>query len=332
MGRAGATNARPNCNANSSNGCGNNSSGSLGGSNSNTQQTSSDSLVIQDKLKELFHLIHQCQEEKNRSEHNLTNIAKTHERMQHEQKLSPYYKTKLKGLYNTAMQDAESEAELLRKALDKIADVRNVRNEKRIQAKNSVSGKYHPRSDRPKETIRRGALMKMLQQNALTLPLWIGKIGEKPPPLCGAVPADSNYIAKVGDMVAALAKSSDGDENWILAEVILYSHNTNKYEVDDIDEEQKERHTLSRRRVVPLPLMRANPETDPDALFSKGTLVMALYPQTTCFYRALIHEPPKNPQDEYQVLFEDSSYAEGYSPPLSVAQRYVITCKENKKK
>lgn len=279
--------------------------------------------LIQERLKELYHLIHQCQDERNRSEHNLTNIAKTHERMQHEQKLSPYYKTKLRGLYNTAMQDAESEAELLRKALEKIAEIRTIRSERRIQAKNT---------DRPKEAIRRGALMKMLQHDALTLPLWIGKLGDKPPPLCGAIPADNNYIAKVRDMVAALVRGSDGDENWILAEVAHYNYNTNKYEVDDIDEEQKERHTLSRRRVVPLPLMRANPETDPEALFPKGTLVMALYPQTTCFYRAIIHESPRGPQDEYQVLFEDSSYAEGYSPSLSVAQRYVIACKENRKK
>ncbi|XP_013782250.1 SAGA-associated factor 29-like [Limulus polyphemus] len=286
-------------------------------------QKDTDSAVIQEKLKELYHLIHQCQEERNRSEHNLTNIAKTHERMQHEQKLSPYYKTKLRGLYNTAMQDAECEAELLRKALDVIAEVRTIRNERRLAAK---------KSERPKETIRRGALMKMLQQNALTLPLWIPKDDEKPPPLCGAVPAEPNYVAKAGDMVASLVKGPDGDENWILAEVITYNHNTNKYEIDDIDEEQKERHVLSRRRVVPLPLMRANPETNPDALFPKGALVMALYPQTTCFYRAVIHEIPEAVKEDYQVLFEDSSYTEGYSPPLSVAQRYVISCKESRKK
>lgn len=282
-----------------------------------------DAATIPERLKELYHLIKQCQEERNRSEHNLANIAKTHERMQHEQKLSPYYKTKLRGLYNTAMQDAESEAELLRKALEKISEIRTIRNGRRMHAKST---------DRPKETIRRGTLMKMLQQNALTLPLWIGKLGEKPPPLCGAVPADANYISRVGDLVAALVKGVDGDENWILAEVVQYITSTSKYDVDDIDEEQKERHSLSRRRVIPLPLMRANPEADPEALFPKGALVMALYPQTTCFYRALIHDPPCGPQDEYQVLFEDSSYADGYSPPLSVAQRYVITCKENRKK
>lgn len=70
--------------------------------------------------------------------------------------------------------------------------------------------------------------------------------------------------------MAALVKSTDGDENWILAEVVQYMASSGRYEVDDIDEEQKDRHTLSKRRVIPLPLMRANPETDPGALFPKG--------------------------------------------------------------
>lgn len=39
--------------------------------------------------------------------------------------------------------------------------------------------------------------MKMLQTSAQTLPLWVSKFGEKPPPLCGAVPAEPNYVAKV---------------------------------------------------------------------------------------------------------------------------------------
>lgn len=39
--------------------------------------------------------------------------------------------------------------------------------------------------------------MKMLLNSAQTLPLFVGKIGEKPPPLCGAIPAESNYYAKV---------------------------------------------------------------------------------------------------------------------------------------
>lgn len=78
-------------------------------------------------------------------------------------------------------------------------------------------------------------------------------------------------------MVAALVKGIEEEDNWILAEVVLYNSITNKYEVDDIDEIQKERHNLSRRRVIPLPLMRANPETEPEALFSKGSVGLYIF-------------------------------------------------------
>ncbi|XP_028559121.2 SAGA-associated factor 29 isoform X2 [Podarcis muralis] len=268
-------------------------------------------------------------EERSRSEHNLVNIQKTHERMQTENKISPYYRTKLRGLYTTAKADAEAECNILRKDLDKIAEIKSLLEERRIAAK--IAGLYND-SEPPRKTMRRGVLMTLLQQSAMTLPLWIGKPGEKPPPLCGAIPASSDYVAKPGDKVAARVKTVDGDEQWILAEAVSYNHATNKYEVDDIDEEGKERHTLSRRRIIPLPQWKANPETDPEALFQKDQLVLALYPQTTCFYRALIHTPPQRPQDDYSVLFEDTSYADGYSPPLNVAQRYVVACKETKKK
>ncbi len=78
---------------------------------------------------------------------------------------------------------------------------------------------------------------------------------------------------------------------------------------------------------------------------------MAIYPQTTCFYKGVIKEKPKAGMfnsifffcfkiamlyfclagDDYLVLFEDSSYADGYSPPLSVAQRYIIQVPDKKK-
>ncbi|KAG9350011.1 hypothetical protein JZ751_026364 [Albula glossodonta] len=256
---------------------------------------------ISELLTELHQLIKQTQEERSRSEHNLLNIQKTHERMQTENKTSPYYRTKLRGLYTTAKADAEAECSILRHALDKIAEIKSLLEERRIAAK--MAGVYSD-SDPPRKTMRRGVLMTLLQQSAMTLPLWIGKPGDSPPPLCGAMPASSDYVAKPGDKVAARVKAVDGDEQWILAEVVSYSHSTNKYEVDDIDEEGKD----------------------------KDQLVLALYPQTTCFYRALIHTPPHRPQDDYSVLFEDTSYADGYSPPLNVAQRYVVACKENKKK
>lgn len=98
-----------------------------------------------------------------------------------------FLQQKLKGLYSAAVADAEQEEELIRSALTKVNEIRSIRNERRIQARNAGN----------KETIRRGALMKMLQSSAQTLPLWVGKLGEKAPALCGAVPAEPTYIAKV---------------------------------------------------------------------------------------------------------------------------------------
>lgn len=279
---------------------------------------------VQEMLAELLTNVKEVQVERDRSEHNLSNIRKTHEKMQEEGKVTPYYRQKLKTLYGAAMTDAEAEAEVIRAALEKIKEIKKAR-EKSEKQKND--------SSRPKQIMRRGVLMSQLQQNATTLPLWVSKPGESPPPLCGAVPADNNYISQPEDKVAARVRGQDGEENWILAEVVNFNPNTGKYEVDDVDaEEGKERHSISRRRVVPLPIWKANPETDPAALFSKKTLVLALYPQTTCFYRALVEDPPKKPQDDYSVLFEDTSYPTGYSPSLTVAQRYVIVCKDDKKK
>uniref|UniRef100_A0A8C3Q8C3 Uncharacterized protein n=1 Tax=Geospiza parvula TaxID=87175 RepID=A0A8C3Q8C3_GEOPR len=191
---------------------------------------------IAELLGELHQLIKQTQEERSRSEHNLVNIQKTHERMQTENKISPYYRTKLRGLYTTAKADAEAECNVLRRALDKIAEIKSLLEERRIAAK--IAGIYSE-AEPPRKTMRRGVLMTLLQQSAMTLPLWIGKPGEKPPPLRGAVPAAGDYVAKPGDKVAARVKALEGDEQWILAEVVSYSHAANKYEVDDIDEERE---------------------------------------------------------------------------------------------
>jgi SAGA-associated factor 29 len=220
-------------------------------------------------------------------------------------------------LIKIAVIDSQKEEALIRQALSKIYEIHAIRNESRIQARNSGQ----------KEMLRKGQLMKMLQINSQTLPLYVSKPGEKIPPLVGCIPANSEYTAKSGDMVAALTKVLDkgsDEENWIMAEVINYSHHTQKYEVHDIDEEQKPRHILSKRRVIPLPLFRANPETDAHALFQKGTVVMALYPQTTCFYKAIINDLPASASKDYEVLFEDSTYPNGYSDPMFVPQRFVI--------
>lgn len=58
---------------------------------------------------------------------------------------------------------------------------------------------------------------------------------------------------------------------------------------------------------------------------------MALYPRTTTFYKAIIINLPPVATADYELIFEDTSYPEGYSPPMMVAQRYVIAYKQTKK-
>lgn len=249
---------------------------------------------------------------------------------------------KLSQLYETAYKSADDQAQLIRMALDLLHEIRKLAKSRQKKLQYGAQNKV---------LIRRGELMKILNDSAATLPLFIGMFflrfqffwfsllagknpNDKAPPLCGSVPAEKNYVAKIGDLVAAYVHSVSTSQapsqspDWILAEVVHFNVSTNKYEVDDIDEEQKDRHVVSKRYVIPLPLRRANPETDPQALFPKNTNVLALYPQTTCFYNAMVQEPPMDANDPYKILFEDTSYSEGYSPPLEVPQRYVIVSKE----
>jgi len=276
--------------------------------------------TIQLTLKELMKTLKKCDATRKISEAGLDIVNAQHKEVESEGMLSVANQGKLMKTYQQVIGEAEKEEEELRRAVEKIYHIRTLRNEMRLAARASGN----------KENIRRAAHMKMLANSAQTIPLWVGQEGEQPPQLCGAVQADQNYVANMGDMVAALVKGPE-DENWILAEVVSFNHGTGKYDVDDIDEEQKDRHTLSKRKVIPLPTMRANPETSPEALYEKGTTVMAIYPQTTCFYKGVIKDQPATPSDDYEVLFEDPSYADGYSPPLSVAQRYIIQVIEKKK-
>lgn len=221
-------------------------------------------LKIKERLTEIQGLIHGIDNERRRNETNLNNLNRLQDKYGSDEKYSAQHK--LRNQYKTCMNDAIQEESLIRDALAKIQEIRNIRNERRIQARNAGN----------KETIRRGALMKMLQISAQTLPLYVSKPDEKTPPLVGAIPADSSYIAKPGDIVAALVKGLEDEDSWILAEIVSFNSSQNKYEVDDIDE-TKDRHVLSKRRIVPLPLMRANPETDSHALFPKGTMGKAKF-------------------------------------------------------
>lgn len=76
------------------------------------------------------------------------------------------------------------------------------------------------------------------------------------------------------------------DGIWMLAEVTCVFASS-KYEVKDIDDEQKAKYIVRRSRMIPLPRWRADPMRDNHSLFPVDAIVLALYPQTTCFYKVI---------------------------------------------
>jgi SAGA-associated factor 29 len=96
-------------------------------SSSQQQKVSS---TIASMLHELVSLVKQTQSEREASEHTLNGIAKTHDRMKNEQRISPYFKQKLQGLYHNALQDAKRELAQVEQALDKVSEIKQEIGEK----------------------------------------------------------------------------------------------------------------------------------------------------------------------------------------------------------
>ncbi|RPD62404.1 hypothetical protein L226DRAFT_544265 [Lentinus tigrinus ALCF2SS1-7] len=93
------------------------------------------------------------------------------------------------------------------------------------------------------------------------------------------------------------------DEEWILAVVTkCINQDKNRYEVQDPEPQEDgapgQRYNTTLRAIIPLP----DPNAPPDSAthlnaypeFAAGSTVMALYPDTSCFYRA---EVIANPRD-----------------------------------
>lgn len=89
--------------------------------------------IFQERLKNIYSLIHELENKRSISEHNLNNVIKTHDKLSPDDKVTSYYQQKLKNIYNTAVLDAHQEEDLLRKSLEKINEIRFIRNERRIQ-------------------------------------------------------------------------------------------------------------------------------------------------------------------------------------------------------
>ncbi|KAG8968766.1 hypothetical protein FRC03_006223 [Tulasnella sp. 419] len=119
---------------------------------------------------------------------------------------------------------------------------------------------------------------------------------------------------------------ADGEgETWILAVVKQSVGGTKtRYEVQDDDNEDGEpgkKYTTSVKNMLPLPDPEASPRDSSHPShyeeYPPGTVVLGLYPDTSCFYRAVVVAGPKDPPTgsgrtvsstkapSYRLKFED---------------------------
>uniref|UniRef100_A0A8R1HWW7 SGF29 C-terminal domain-containing protein n=1 Tax=Caenorhabditis japonica TaxID=281687 RepID=A0A8R1HWW7_CAEJA len=171
--------------------------------------------------------------------------------------------------------------------------------------------------------ISRRDLMELIKIRGHLLPLWIGYDSPFPCENVGAIAPAENSKLNEHDSVAAFNK----DGNWILADIVT-CHSNSRYECRDVDDDKKKLTVFARSHLIPLPKWKANPASDRHALFEKNAIVLALYPQTTCFYKGIVHSAPADFREPYQVMFEDSSYNSGFCPPMPVSQKYIVAFRE----
>ena len=155
-------------------------------------------------------------------------------------------------------------------------------------------------------------------------------------PLCGAMPAASDML--IPDKAKVAARPSP-QADWILAMVVRHHALSNKYVILDLDADSSGDPTTSKQHTVPAKSVMPLPTSEPLAYtpyneFQRGITVLAMYPDTTCFYRAFVHTPPSQntPNDEqrrdYLVEFEDENEASGRSEAMRVPQKYVLRLPE----
>eukprot|EP00124_Ichthyophonus_hoferi_P005426 Ihof_evm1s782 gene=Ihof_evmTU1s782 len=251
---------------------------------------------------DLFHSLSTMDRRDKESHTVLKGISVLHTRIRDEIKqggASDKLFVRLQRLYKESIVCSERELSACQAAnlrLSKLIDLKKRPRESEISSFEPKDNQLEPPIKKHRSTIL----------SSLNEPLekWNGK-GEVPQ-LCGCVPAYPDYIVAAGQQVAArTSKPRDSEDVWILATVIGYHADKNRYEVEDImgedvygegeENEQpanQKNYFLPRRAVIPLPLLEPPYDHVPSLHYAVGSNVLALYPQTTCFYPGTIVATP----------------------------------------
>lgn len=96
---------------------------------------------VQDHLKTLYQLVHDIEKKRHQSEQGINNITKFQSGQ--DEKNTQHHQMKLKSLYKTAISQADQEEDVIRKALQRITEIRNIKNERRIQVGPLLMHKFY---------------------------------------------------------------------------------------------------------------------------------------------------------------------------------------------
>jgi len=128
------------------------------------------------------------------------------------------------------------------------------------------------------------------------------------------LPKNTQVCAKVRD-------PSSGEPMWILAKVVRGNASLDEYEIEDADQGDDD-HEGHKSYVVRKKDLVLIPKSFSQHLgFDKGDRVLAMYPDTTCFYPGRIAEVDgKN----YTLFFDDDEDDSGRTPRRKVSYKYVV--------
>ncbi|CAH0473361.1 unnamed protein product [Peronospora belbahrii] len=144
------------------------------------------------------------------------------------------------------------------------------------------------------------------------------------------VPRKEDVLA-VGCHVAA--KVARSHELWIMARVVEFNADSNTYEVEDVDSGDDDDDADAARRHYIVPWQQVV-ELPGDSLsegewihYAVNERVMAMYPNTTSFFRSTIRVP--NPRGAPYVIlkFDEDEDEHGYVPDRKVPFRFVAPLK-----
>ncbi|CAM9426168.1 unnamed protein product [Chrysoparadoxa australica] len=137
-------------------------------------------------------------------------------------------------------------------------------------------------------------------------------------------PGWETRVTRPGDRVAAKIASHD---LWILTTVSGYNTEDNTFAViDDDDPDDVRQYNIKPENMMNLP----EEEEAKASTFPEGSRVLAMYPQTTSFYRALVataHEACGN--NLVPVQFDDDEDDMGKLPVRPIPARFVCSVPED---